>query len=229
MVRCPRSSHGDKVLNCPIVLEMWDVTLMDVPQWILLDLVWRKSSTTLSLHGWHCPFNTAAGRIWKAESKYVDSLRGQCISSCLSLSVRALRSLFAQLKWPCVVFILERKTDSFSTDLIANTPHDCQSPALCKIKSLEKYHLSKQSIFLLGVLGQKVRGNPWDYHFRSCQWRRVTLSGFTPLLYAVLILKRLNCALALCNDTELFGDRSEQVQSIYNTIMILLMFKLLSK
>lgn len=65
MVHCLQSSHGDKVLNRPIVLATWDVTLMDVPQWIFLDLIWRKPSATLSLYGWHCPFNGAAGWIWK--------------------------------------------------------------------------------------------------------------------------------------------------------------------
>lgn len=65
MVHCPQCSHGDKVLNRPIVLAMWDVTLMDVPQWIFPDLLWRKLSATLSLHGWHCPFNSVAGWLWK--------------------------------------------------------------------------------------------------------------------------------------------------------------------
>lgn len=65
MVHCLQNSQGDKVLNRPIVLAMWDVTLMDVPQWISPDLLWRKLSATLSLHGWHCPLNAAAGWIWK--------------------------------------------------------------------------------------------------------------------------------------------------------------------
>lgn len=65
MVHCPQSSHGDKVLNRPIVLAMWDVTLIDVPQWIFLYLLRMKLSATLSLHGWHCPFNAMAGWIWK--------------------------------------------------------------------------------------------------------------------------------------------------------------------
>lgn len=51
MVHCPRSSHGDKVLNRPTVLAMWGVTLIDVPQWISLNLLCRKLSATLSLHG----------------------------------------------------------------------------------------------------------------------------------------------------------------------------------
>lgn len=74
---------------------------------------------------------------------------------------------------------------------------------LCDTKSSgKKYHLSKQSIRLWGAWGQKVRGNPCDYHFRSCQWQGATLSDYTAALDAAHILRRhLNCAPALHSDT----------------------------
>lgn len=37
-----------------------------------------------------------------------------------------------------MLFIFERKTDSFSPDLTVNTPHICHSLALCDTKSSEK-------------------------------------------------------------------------------------------
>lgn len=61
MVHCPQSSYGDKVLNRPIVLARWDVTLMDVPQLIFFTLLRRKLHATFSLHWRHCPLN-AGGR-----------------------------------------------------------------------------------------------------------------------------------------------------------------------
>lgn len=67
-----QSSHGDKVQNHPIVLAMWDVTLMYVPQLFLLDLLWWKLGATLGLHGRLCPFNAVAGWIWKTCSEYAD-------------------------------------------------------------------------------------------------------------------------------------------------------------
>ncbi len=143
MVHCLQSSHGDKVLNCPIVLAMWDVTLMDVPQWIFLGLLWRKLSATLSPHGWQCPFSllqVGSGRL----KVNMQTLRGYKVSapawSCLSV---APADYFFQLKWPCMVFSLERKTDSFNTDLSANTPHYCQSPALSDTKSFKEVRLVK--------------------------------------------------------------------------------------
>lgn len=101
------------------------------------------------------------------QSKYVDSQRVQGLAPALSCLSMASAVYFIQFKWPCLVFILERKTDSFSTDQSETTPHDCQSPALCVAKFSQKYHLSKQSICLLGVRGWKVRGNPCNYHFMS--------------------------------------------------------------
>lgn len=72
-----------------------------------------------------------------------------------------------------------------------SAPLDCQSPVLRVRKSSRKnYHLSKQSICLLGATGRKVRGNPRNTHFGLRLWQGVTLSAYTGLLYAEHILKR---------------------------------------
>lgn len=104
---------------------------------------------------------------------------------------------FVQLKWPHVVFILERKTDNFTTDVSATTQQDCHFPALCETKSSRKKKKRKKkkpppvrTVNLRLRSMRKVRGNPCNYHFRSCQWQGVTLSGYKAFLYAVHILKR---------------------------------------
>lgn len=138
MVHCPRSSHGDKVLNRPTVLAMWGVTLIDVPQWISLNLLCRKLSATLSLHG-RALSSQRRGRLDLKDIKQICRFR-ECralapVWSCLSVAPAAH---FIRLRSPCAVFFLERKTGSFSTDQSVSTLHDCQSPVLCDTKSSEK-------------------------------------------------------------------------------------------
>lgn len=132
---------------------------MDVPQWILPDLLWRKLSATLSLRGWHCPFSAAADWIWETQSKYVDSQRLQRAGSCLIWAVSGLRGIFGFSSSGQTWFLfLKRKTDSFSADLSANTLPDCQSPAFSDTKSAEKSTACQNS----RSASQECEGRRWE-------------------------------------------------------------------
>lgn len=110
-----------------------------------------------------------------------------------------------------------RQTASVRTSSVS-APHDCQSPVLCDRKcSGKNYHLSKQSIRLVGATGRKVRGNPRNPHFGLCLWQGVTLSAYTGVLYAEHIPKRhLSGAPVLGSDTvcrRLTAEKSRRVHS----------------
>lgn len=107
MVHCPRSSHGDKVLNRPTVLAMWGVTLIDVPQWISLNLLCRKLSATFSLHG-RALSSQHHGRLDLKDIKQICRFR-ECralapVWSCLSVApaahfIRVEESMCGLFSW----------------------------------------------------------------------------------------------------------------------------------
>lgn len=205
MVHHPRRSHGDKVLNRPTVLAMWGVTLIDVPRWISLRRLCGKLSAALSLHAGTLSLQHG-GRSNLKDIKQICRFgeHKRSVWSCLSPSPAAH---FIRAGSPCGVLFLSwrgRQTASPRTWSVSAL-RDCQSPVPRDRKSSgQNYHLSKQSICLLGAWGQKVRGNPRNSHFGLCLWQGVTLSGYTGVLYAEHIRKRhLSRAPVLGSDTSL--------------------------
>lgn len=91
----------------------------------------RKVSHWMSLY----LVKARKGAMWETKSKYVDSEK---VKSLSSHSISPVTRLCSPLKWPCEYFILERKTDNFSSGLSTTTQEDCQSPALCETKSFKK-------------------------------------------------------------------------------------------
>lgn len=137
-VHRPRSSRGDKVLNRPTVLAMWGVTLIDVCQWISLNLLCRKLSATLRLYG-RALSSQHHGSLDLKDIKQICRFRERRAPAPVwSRPPVAPAAHFVRLRSPCAVFFPERKTGSFSTDLSVSTLHDCQSPVLCDTKSSEK-------------------------------------------------------------------------------------------
>lgn len=181
------------------------VTLIDVPQWISLYHLCGELSALLSRHA-----GTLSLR-WRGRSCLKDikqicrfgEHKGAAAGLIASVTV-SCSPLHPERESVWGLFLSWRgRQTAWAQTWSVSAPLDCQSPVLRDRKSCGKnYHLSKQSICLLGATGRKVRGNPRNSHFGLCLWQGVTLSAYTGILYAEHIAKRhLSGATVLGSDT----------------------------
>lgn len=102
---CPRSSHGDKVLNCPTVLAMWGVTLIDVPQWISLYHRCGKLTAILGRHAGTLSLQRR-GRSCLKDTKQICRFREHKRAAAgLIVSVSVSWSVLHPTGSPCGVFL----------------------------------------------------------------------------------------------------------------------------